>query len=54
VATRFHPAAACAFAAGMGVLLATATAGGAERLSIDCLMDDLVTVPDGTLAEARE
>ena len=37
----------------MGVLLA-ATAGSAERLSIDCLMDDLVTVPDGTLAEARQ
>jgi len=53
VATRFHPAAACALAAGMGVLLA-ATAGSAERLSIDCLMDDLVTVPDGTLAEARQ
>lgn len=53
MATRFHPAAACALAAGMGVMLA-ATAGSAERLSIDCLMDDLVTVPDGTLAEARQ
>jgi hypothetical protein len=54
VATRFHPAAACAFAAGMGVLLAAATAGSAELLSIDCLVDDLVTVADDSLAEARQ
>jgi hypothetical protein len=53
VPTRFHAVAACAFAAGMGVLLATATAGGAERLSIDCLVDDLVTAADNTLAEAQ-
>jgi hypothetical protein len=53
VPTGFHPVAACAFAAGMGVLLA-ATAGSAERLSIDCLMDDLVTVADDTLAEAQQ
>ena len=54
MATRFHPAAACAFAAGMGLLLAAATAGSAELLSIDCLVDDLVTVADDSLAEARQ
>ena len=52
--TRFHPVAACAFAAGIEVLLATATARSAERLSIDCLVDDLVTVADDTLAEAQQ
>ena len=52
--TRFHPVAACAFAAGIEVLLATTTARGAERLSIDCLVDDLVTVADDTLAEAQQ
>src|SRR5687768_9696998 len=52
VPTRFHTAAACVFAAAMGVVPA-ATAAGAERLTIDCLMDDLVTVADDTLAEAR-
>ena len=52
--SRFHPVAACAFAAGMGVLLVTTTARGAERLSIDCLVDDLVTVADDTLAEAQQ
>ncbi len=52
--TWFHPVAACAFAAGMGVVLATATVGSAERLSIDCLLDDMVTVADGTMAEARQ
>ena len=30
------------------------TAGSAERLSIDCLMGDLVPVADETLAEARQ
>jgi hypothetical protein len=54
VATWFHPAAACAFAAGMGVLLAAGTAGSAERLSIDCLVGNLVPVADETLAEARQ
>ena len=54
MATWFHSAAACAFAAGMGVLLAAGTAGSAERLSIDCLMGDLVPVADETLAEARQ
>jgi hypothetical protein len=58
VPTRFHPVAACAVAAGMGVLLATATTSGAstgaERLSIDCMVDDLVTVADDTQAEARQ
>ena len=42
----------------MGALLATATASGAargaERLSIDCMVDELVTVADDTLAEARK
>ena len=52
--TRFHPVAAFVFAAGMGVLLETATVGSAERLSIDCLLDDMVTVADDTLAEARQ
>jgi hypothetical protein len=54
VATRFQSAAACAFAAGMGLLVAAATASSAELLSIDCLVDELVPVADDTLAEARQ
>ena len=54
MATRFHPAAACAFAAGMGLLVSAATANSAELLSIDCLVDQLVPVAADTLAEARQ
>jgi hypothetical protein len=41
------------FAAAVGVLLAPAPAVSAERLSIDCLIEDLVTVAPGALAEVR-
>jgi hypothetical protein len=54
VATRFHAAAACAFAAGMALLFAAVTASSAELLSIDCLVDHLVPVADDTQAEARQ
>ena len=52
--TRFQPAAACAIVAVMGVLFVPARAASAQRLSIDCLVEDLVSVADDTLAEARQ
>jgi hypothetical protein len=53
VATWFHPAAARVLAAGASVLLAAA-AEGAERLTIDCVLDQMVPVADATLAESRQ
>lgn len=53
MATWFHPAAARVLAAGMGVLLA-AVAESADRLPIDCVLDQMVPVADTALADSRK